>query len=1368
MINFKKKTAVFLTAVMITGCNPTVSKAAFAGEAVVSEAEVLTENSELQQAADVVDYNLNEMATFQGRTIEQVARLYSDAKYAGATYENGKSATYYTTPASTSAPYAAGVLTDDTHKTMTAMTNFYRWLVGVRPLTVVSANSTLLQSEALNRNFEFAHHISASSKPADMSDEIWNAGAECNHNILAMGYTPLGAITGWMNEGYSLSGTTWGTTGHRYALISDSLSDVQFGYSGNVAIGKDAARENESSYEGIYTFPAPGIMPNDLVSPNGSVWGVDYDTRLRYDDAANVVVTITNLTSGESVTRTADANTLQVSKGNILIVQPEDYNKTTNRYDASYQVVVSGLKETATGNAAQISYTVDFVDVRPYMDSYVEKVTFPYSEYGVYQTLNDTESLKKIGTTLPKTLTVTAENGCVYEVPVLGEWTLDEANSCWTNKGDASALPDNITDKKGVLNKVSFGYQILTESGYKYSTLNIFPASPKEGDQGTMSVYRYMMTSKHSKIYRLNETETGYDTVEVFDSATAANLSESGVTHIYSIDSFHASDSGEYISIYFNDGWTSTAYVSTSIPKLEINHTYTAVVTKEPSCAEEGVKTYTCKACGDTYTEPLDKLTTHDYESEIIKQPALNEQGEVRYTCNICGDTYTEYTDAVKDIADCDITLPQETYTYTGEECCPNVTVKNETETLTEGTDYAVSYRDNQNAGIAAVVISGKGKYAGKITKYFTIDKAENAVSISGITGKIFDGEPIVAPIVEEVTGQGTISYMYSDKKDGTYIGGLPEQAGSWYVKAVVEETENYKSAVSTAATVKIDKAKQADFSITNKPQAVTYGEQSISFNTSGGSGDGAVIWSITEGEGCASVNSATGEVSILHAGSVTITAIKSGGTNYTDITDTYTFDIAKKPITVTAKDKSVTYGEKNIVFEFDYNEADLAEGDTAAQLNVSLSSTATAKTGVGTYAITGKATKGDYNVEVVPGILTITPRKISVKGVEVEKKYFDETTDAMITNVLFNNISEGDKLVYKTDYDVTAAYTSAEVGTNEVLGTITFKNTKLTENYSLEDAEFVCTVSEGIRKRKPVYSVPTQITAVYGNTLASVKLPNDKNGTWTWKNNKEYVGNVGSNEFTAVFTPYDTENYSSIEENIKVTVKPVALNSNAKVKLSATSFNYTGSYKKPGVKSVVFNGKTLVYGTDYKISYTNGGKNKNIGSYRVIITGKGNYTGTVSAAYKITISKGKTYTVSGKKYKVTNAATNGKGTVTLVGVTASKSKLTSLTVGSTVKIGGKTFQITSIGAGACKGYKKLTKVTLGTNIKSIGSNAFYGCSKLKTITIKSKNLKTVGKKAIYGIYKKAAIKVPSSKYKAYKKLFKASTGFKGNMKLTK
>lgn len=137
----------------------------------------------------------------------------------------------------------------------------------------------------------------------------------------------------------------------------------------------------------------------------------------------------------------------------------------------------------------------------------------------------------------------------------------------------------------------------------------------------------------------------------------------------------------------------------------------------------------------------------------------------------------------------------------------------------------------------------------------------------------------------------------------------------------------------------------------------------------------------------------------------------------------------------------------------------------------------------------------------------------------------------------------------------------------------------------------------------------------------------------------------------------------------------------------------------------------------------------------------------SIKKTFQITVAKGKTYTAGNFKYKLTNASTNGKGTVTLAATKKSKSdsKFTSCKITDTVKIGGKTFKVTAIGDNAFKGYKKL-----------------------KTITIESKNIKSVGKDAVKNIHKKATIKVPKDKVKAYKKLFDKKTGFTSKMKIKK
>ena len=146
---------------------------------------------------------------------------------------------------------------------------------------------------------------------------------------------------------------------------------------------------------------------------------------------------------------------------------------------------------------------------------------------------------------------------------------------------------------------------------------------------------------------------------------------------------------------------------------------------------------------------------------------------------------------------------------------------------------------------------------------------------------------------------------------------------------------------------------------------------------------------------------------------------------------------------------------------------------------------------------------------------------------------------------------------------------------------------------------------------------------------------------------------------------------------------------------------------------------------------------------------------------------KSSTYTIDGMKYKVTNAKTDGKGTVELVSI-PSNSKKTTITVPSTIKISGKTFRVSSIGSKAFRKNTYVKKVVLGKYITKIGQESFYGCKQLKTIEIKSTNLKSVGKNAVAQIYKKACIKVPSSKVKTYKKLFKKSTGWQSGYVLKK
>ena len=62
-------------------------------------------------------------------------------------------------------------------------------------------------------------------------------------------------------------------------------------------------------------------------------------------------------------------------------------------------------------------------------------------------------------------------------------------------------------------------------------------------------------------------------------------------------------------------------------------------VTKEPTCKETGVKTYTCTVCGETRTETI-PVTDHVWSSwKVVKEATSDAPGQESRTCAICGET---------------------------------------------------------------------------------------------------------------------------------------------------------------------------------------------------------------------------------------------------------------------------------------------------------------------------------------------------------------------------------------------------------------------------------------------------------------------------------------------------------------------------------------------------------------------------------------------------------------------------------------------------------------------------------------------------------------------------------------------------------
>lgn len=219
------------------------------------------------------------------------------------------------------------------------------------------------------------------------------------------------------------------------------------------------------------------------------------------------------------------------------------------------------------------------------------------------------------------------------------------------------------------------------------------------------------------------------------------------------------------------------------------------------------------------------------------------------------------------------------------------------------------------------------------------------------------------------------------------------------------------------------------------------------------------------------------------------------------------------------------------------------------------------------------------------------------------------------------------------------------------------------------------------IHKAKPNYSKPSNLSAVYGDALKNVQLPKG----FSWMNPAQSVGNAGTHQFNAVYTPSDTSNYETIKD-IKLSVKVVRASNKWTKNLSIRGWTYKGyDKKKHAPKASAKFGKASYRYSSKKNGTYKSGIPTTAGTWYVKATVKGtsNYKGLESkpVSFKITpksgtklsiptiskstnlktlkIKDGKTTLVSGRDYTITKKQSgnivrvqiafkgNYKGTVT-------------------------------------------------------------------------------------------------------------------------
>ena len=439
--------------------------------------------------------------------------------------------------------------------------------------------------------------------------------------------------------------------------------------------------------------------------------------------------------------------------------------------------------------------------------------------------------------------------------------------------------------------------------------------------------------------------------------------------------------------------------------------------------------------------------------------------------------------------------------------------------------------------------------------------------------------------------GEG--SGITSDPENGTELSTSQHNG-----KAV---TITYEGQSAQTSVLSVSKANQTGFAFTEEsPKEVDYSPNgTFTVKAEGGEGTGAVTYTVTSGEDVISIDGNT--ATILKAGTATITATKEADVDYNEATDTLTVTVSKADPTVTVTPVSgLTYtGQAQALIK--------AGTTTGGTLVYSLTGgndyTAEIPTGtaVGSYTVWYKVLGNENYNDTQPASVSVTIGKVAATVTKAPETVTGLTYDGQAQALVTEGTADGGDMMYRLGNSGDFSE-QIPTGTNAGDYSVWYKVVG-DENHSDTDP---VEVKITIAKATPAYTVPTGLTATYGDTLADVALPDD----WSWNDpDTTSVGNVGNNTFSATYTPSDTTNYNTVTKNLAVTVSAKNI-TGAEITLGDV-LTYTGQQQTQQITSVTVDGLDVTY-------TVTGNTGTDADSYTLTVTGTGNFTGTATKEWTI------------------------------------------------------------------------------------------------------------------------------------------------------
>ena len=369
-----------------------------------------------------------------------------------------------------------------------------------------------------------------------------------------------------------------------------------------------------------------------------------------------------------------------------------------------------------------------------------------------------------------------------------------------------------------------------------------------------------------------------------------------------------------------------------------------------------------------TYKQGETTLPTAPTDAGTYTAGITVGEGEGAVTASV------EYTIAPKELTDPTIEIASGSV-YDGNAKTPNVTVKDGENTI-DPSEYAVSYDNNVNAGenTATVTITdnANGNYTVSGSAKFSIAKADSACTApTPITALTYTDE--AQPLINAgTTADGTMQYSTDGTHYGTTIP-IGENAGEYTVWYKVAGDGNHSDTTPESVSVTIAKAKVEIPAADPTPFTYSGGDRTYTLAASG-------LYTVAD-----NVRKS--------AGTHTVTVTLKDAENYvwsnnTTTAKTFNFVIAKAPVTVIVKGKSVYVGSTAPDLskpepDKDYTVSGLIGKDklTTAPMLKYAAAPDMNKTGETKIFAEGAEAGENYEITYVDGKLTVTSRPSSGGG---------------------------------------------------------------------------------------------------------------------------------------------------------------------------------------------------------------------------------------------------------------------------------------------------------------------------------------------------------------------------------------------------